>query len=119
MNTEQLTALRERADSNQCDRKDGQLKVKLIGEFSFSYPLQCSACYFHRPQPDCEVCQGQVEYTITPNVPWTTIKEILAASGWDQMASDIQQWREYAEELEAEIYRLRKQNIVDAGAYIP
>lgn len=54
-------------------------KAALIGEFSFNIELTCSACSFHEPQEDCEVCSGNVQYMQHVTVPWTTIKEIHAA----------------------------------------
>jgi len=53
-----------------------EMKADAIGEFSITVEESCSACYFHVPQDDCEVCQGEVEYTRTVQVPWDTCKEI-------------------------------------------
>lgn len=51
-------------------------KAVLSGEFFVEVEHSCSACYFHGPQEDCEVCGGEVEWTQKHTIPWTTIKEI-------------------------------------------
>lgn len=54
-------------------------KAALIGEFTFTIPARCGACDYHEPQDDCEVCGGNVEYEQSVTVPWTVIKQIIAA----------------------------------------
>lgn len=55
-------------------------KGALMGEFSFDLPLTCSDCDVRGAQEDCEVCGGEINYKLTVNVPWTTIKEIYAVA---------------------------------------
>lgn len=62
----------------------GCTKPKLIGEFPIPIEQTCSACYFHEPQQDCEVCGGEVQYTKNIQVPWTTIKDIIRAALGEQ-----------------------------------
>lgn len=56
-----------------------EMKAKFRGEFSFDVEMVCSACNYDEPQEDCEVCAGEVTYTESMVVPWTTCKEIYTA----------------------------------------
>lgn len=51
-------------------------KALLSGEFQFSVDHSCSACGYHGPQEDCEVCGGEIDYTELVTIPWPAIKAI-------------------------------------------
>lgn len=53
-------------------------KALMIGEFSIEVDLTCSSCFYDEPQPECEVCGGEIHYTENKIIDWTTIKEIYA-----------------------------------------
>lgn len=55
------------------------MKAELIGEFTFGRQTACSACYINEVKDDCEVCDGELEYTETITVPWDTVKKIYKA----------------------------------------
>lgn len=51
-------------------------KVGMIGEFHEEVLVRCPDCDMDQPDPDCEICDGIMEYTETVAVSWTTIKAI-------------------------------------------
>lgn len=55
-------------------------KGLLLGEFTILHTATCSACAFDKPEEDCEVCGGDVEYTESIQVDWSTIKAIYATA---------------------------------------
>ena len=57
------------------------MKAECIGEFTFDVERVCTHCAvaFHDEDHECEVCDGEIEYTETVTVPWDTCKEIYKA----------------------------------------
>jgi hypothetical protein len=55
-------------------------KSALLGEFTVEHTAQCSACYYDEADEECEVCGGEIDYTVYVTVPWSTIKDIYAAA---------------------------------------
>lgn len=57
-------------------------KGAMLGEFSFTTEVTCSACSCpcDGASEDCEICDGQGTYSQKITVPWDTIKEIYAAA---------------------------------------
>ena len=53
-------------------------KKLLIGEFSVTITVVCTACHFHGGQDDCEMCGGAGTYNQNRDVDWPTIKAIYA-----------------------------------------
>jgi len=53
-----------------------RMKAECIGEFSMNIEKSCSACYYGEPQPECEVCAGEIDYIDTHMIPWDTMKDI-------------------------------------------
>jgi len=53
-----------------------EMKAECVGEFSFEIEESCNACASHGADSDCEVCEGEVEYTRTVYVPWDVCKDI-------------------------------------------
>lgn len=57
-------------------------KAAMLGEFSFTMEVTCSACSCpcDGQAEDCEVCDGDGTYNQKITVPWETIKDIYAAA---------------------------------------
>ena len=54
------------------------LKGALMGEQAIYVNHTCSACDFHFPDKDCDVCGGEVEYEKTHPISWSHQKETLS-----------------------------------------
>lgn len=81
---ESLRQLRElAADTVRMPREltaENGAKAALIGEFSMVVELTCSACSYHDVDPECEVCGGEINYTQSVPVEWTTVKDVYRAA---------------------------------------
>lgn len=66
------------------------MKQYCIGEYSFEIADVCTACHFDEPDPDCEVCGGEVEFRRKVTVPWNTCKKIYKQMA--TMANGSQRW---------------------------
>lgn len=56
-----------------------EMKAECIGEFSINQERICSCendTDDGEPDPDCDACHGQGEYTAKIDIPWDTMKEI-------------------------------------------
>ncbi|MDT8895443.1 hypothetical protein RSO41_12330 [Halomonas sp. I1] len=51
-------------------------KAGMIGDFHESVSMRCTECDPDDPDPDCEVCDGLVEFEGQAPVSWTTIKAV-------------------------------------------
>lgn len=51
-------------------------KAGCIGEFNIEVDCTCTACFYGEPEPDCEVCAGEINYTRIAEVPWDMQKSI-------------------------------------------
>ena len=57
-------------------------KYALIGEFHETHKIVCCECWAEEGDPldECELCDGNGEYTEKVQVSWTTIKNIYKKS---------------------------------------
>ncbi|TFH84949.1 hypothetical protein EQG41_19705 [Billgrantia azerbaijanica] len=51
-------------------------KAGMVGDFHESVLVRCPDCDNDEPDPDCEICDGLIEYEESVTVSWTTIKAI-------------------------------------------
>lgn len=53
-------------------------KGLMLGEFKVEHQATCPDCQEGDADPECEICQGEVQYTQLVTVPWDTVKEMYA-----------------------------------------
>lgn len=87
----------------------GNMKFLCNGEISINLERTCFECDADDPDPDCEICHGEIDYTENMKLDWTTIKQ-----AYDIMAkAAIAEKPKYSPDQDAlreEIERLRKEN---------
>ncbi|WP_434134407.1 hypothetical protein JQR88_11100 [Pseudomonas luteola] len=55
-------------------------KAALSGEFTVEYTATCPDCSEIDADDECVICRGEVDYTESVTIPWSTIKDIYAAA---------------------------------------